>query len=243
MPFYLCLSQLTNNLISQAGEMRLGIGIPNDAIPAFNAVGCVVLGPVVQHILYPTLRRYGVSFEPIARMTWSFIATGAAIAYAAGLQKMIYSAGPCYDMPRACPASHDGSIPNDISVWLQIPVYFLLALGEILGYTTLSEYSYSEAPKDMRSVVQALRQVSAGIGNALALALAQVSGNPQILWLYTSLAALMIFWAAVFWLLFKRYDRDNGELNKSRPLETDPADPDHDDSRESSKTEKTEVSV
>src|SRR5689334_4856594 len=89
----------------------------------------------------------------------------------AGLQKMIYSTGPCYEIPRACPASDNGSIPNNITVWLQIPVYFLLALGEILGFTTLSEYSYSEAPKDMRIVVQALRQVSAGIGNALALAL------------------------------------------------------------------------
>lgn len=221
MPFYLCLSQLTNNLISQAGQMRLGIGIPNDAIPAFNAVGCVVLGSMVQYILYPTLWRYSVPFEPIARMTWSFIATSMAMAYAAGLQKMIYSTGPCYDMPRACPASDNGSIPNNITVWLQIPVYFLLALGEILGFTTLSEYSYSEAPKDMRSVVQALRQVSAGIGNALALALSQVSGNPQILWLYTSLAAVMIFWAAVFWFAFKRYDRDNGELNKCRHPETD----------------------
>ena len=80
--------------------------------------------------------------------------------------------------------------------------------------------------------------MSAGIGNALALALSQFSGNPQILWSYTS-AAVMIFWAVVFWFAFRRYDRDNGELHEGRHPET------HSDNniREGLETEKTVLSV
>ena len=206
------MSQISNNLVSQAGQMRLG-GIPNDMVQALNGIGCVILGPVVQKMLYPTLQRHGVAFKPIARMAFSFVAMSTAMAYAAGIQKLVYSTEPCYERPLDCPASASGSIPNNISVWAQVPVYFLLAFSEILGYTTLSEYSYSEAPKDMRSLVQALRQVTAGIGSALGMALSQVAKDPKVLYLYTGLAAIMILWAPVFWVVFRCYDGDEGDLD------------------------------
>ncbi|KAE9978385.1 hypothetical protein EG327_007421 [Venturia inaequalis] len=158
MPFYLCMSQMTNNLVSQAGQMRLG-GIPNDTVQALNPIACVLLGPIIQKLLYPTLQKYGIPFKPIARMTSAFVLMGAAMAVAAGLHWAIYTKGPCYRLPLACPGADDGRISNDISVWTQTPIYSLLAFAEILGYTTLSEYSYSKAPTEMRSLVQALRQM------------------------------------------------------------------------------------
>ena len=53
-------------------------------------------------------------------------------------------------MPLSC-GDNGNTTPNDISVWLQTPVYFPLAFAEILGFTTLTEYCYSEAPKNMRT--------------------------------------------------------------------------------------------
>ncbi|KDB20058.1 hypothetical protein H109_07975 [Trichophyton interdigitale MR816] len=181
VPFYLCTSQLTNNLISQAGQTRLG-GIPNDTIQALNSIACVLLGPLIQKILYPALQRNGIAFKPIARMTSAFVIMSTAMAFTAGLQKLIYTRGPCYDQPLSCPDSKDGRIPNDISVWTQTPVYFLLAGAEILGFATLLEYSYSKSPQDMRSLVQALRQVTAGIGSALGIATSPLAANPRILY-------------------------------------------------------------
>lgn len=214
------MSQVSNNLISQAGEMRLG-AIPNDTIQALNVIGCVILGPIIQKILYPTLQNHGIAFKPIARMAVSFVAMGMAMAYAAGVQKFIYSKGPCYDRPRKCPASAGGSIPNNISVWVQVPLYFFLSFADILGYTTLSEYSYSEAPKDLRSFVQALRQVTSGIGSALGMALSQVAKDPEILYLYTGLATTMAVSAPVFWFVFKGYDKDQVGLGGN--LHTQPS--------------------
>lgn len=152
VPFYLCMNQITNNFVSQAGQMKLSV-ISNDTIQALNPIACVLLGPIIQQLLYPGLQRYGVAFGSISRMTWSFITISSLMAYAAGLQKLIYTRGPCYESPRTCPGSDGGKIPNNISVWVQTPSYFLLAFAEILGFTTLSEYSYSEAPQDMRSLV------------------------------------------------------------------------------------------
>lgn len=200
------MNQVANNLISQAGQMQLS-GIPNDTISALNSIACVLLGPVIQKILYPTLRKFGFAFGPIARMTWAFIIMGAAMALTAGVQKLIYTSGPCFEHPLACPDSRGGSTPNEISVWAQIPTYFLLSFAEILGFTTLSEYSYSEAPQNMRSLVQALAQVSSATGSALGMALSPLAVDPEIMYMYTGLAVVMIVAGPAFWLAFKKHGK------------------------------------
>lgn len=131
-----------NNLISQAGQMNLH-GVPNDMIQAMAGVACVVFGPVIQ-ALYNFLAKRRIRFGPIARISAAFMITGAGMAYASGLQKLIYTTGPCFDSPLACPASDGERIPNDVNVWLQLPVYVALAVAEIFGLVTASEYSYEK---------------------------------------------------------------------------------------------------
>ncbi|TVY79814.1 Peptide transporter PTR2 [Fusarium oxysporum f. sp. cubense] len=227
VPFHLCMNQITNNLVSQAGQMRLG-GIPNDTIQALNSIACVLLGPVMQRFVYPIVRGRGFAFGPIARITWAFIMMSTAMAYAAGVQKLIYTKGPCYDKPLQCEKS-----PNDVSVWIQSPVYFLLGVGEILGFTTLAEYSYSEAPRNMRSLVQAMAQLSSGAGSALGMAFSPLSKDPQILYLYTGLSVTMITTAPTFWLMFRAYDdrvfeeahsSDDGSNQAAEPMVSGPSD-------------------
>ncbi|OGM51254.1 hypothetical protein ABOM_000021 [Aspergillus bombycis] len=188
--------------------MRLD-GVPNNAIKAINPVFCVILGPLLQRYLYPGLRQARIRFGPIARMTRAFIAMSGSMAFAAGVQTSIYSRGPCYDEPLACGAADGGTVGNDISAWVQIPIFFFLGLAEILEFTTLAEYSYSEAPTNMRTLVQSLVQVNSGIGSALGMAVSPLSKDLWILYLYTGLAATMIAVASVFWVVFHRYDRNH----------------------------------
>lgn len=192
--------------------MQLG-AIPNDAIQALNPIACVLLGPVIQNYLYPGLLKHKIPFGPIARMTTAFATMASAMAITAGVQKWIYSTGPCYERPLECPASGGGKIPNQITVWAQTPIYFTLAFAEIFGFATLSEYSYSKAPKDMRSLVQALRQVTAGVGSAFGMALSPVGVNPKILYMYISLAVVMAISVPVFWGFFAKYDKMDKELD------------------------------
>ncbi|KAE8372782.1 hypothetical protein BDV26DRAFT_273377 [Aspergillus bertholletiae] len=92
------MNQITNNLVSQAGQTQLS-GIPNDTIQALNPIACVLLGPITQKLLYLGLQYHGVSSGPIAWMAWSFITASASMALAAGLAKLIYTRGPCYEFP------------------------------------------------------------------------------------------------------------------------------------------------
>ena len=102
--FYLGINQISNNLISQAGQMQL-TGVPNDAIQVLRPKACVFLGPQIQNILYLTLARYCIPFDLIARMTMTFLA----MAYAARVQKPIYSRGLCCDAPLNCEAARRGA--------------------------------------------------------------------------------------------------------------------------------------
>lgn len=54
------------------------------------------------------------------------------MAVAAGVQQGIYNVPPCCNMPLEYPASQNGNMPNNVSVMLQIPIYFIGAFGEML---------------------------------------------------------------------------------------------------------------
>jgi POT family proton-dependent oligopeptide transporter len=114
-PFYLAYIQISNNLISQAGQMRLG-GMPNDLMQAANPIACILLGPVIQKLLFPFLSRRKIPFGPIIRISVACFTMGLAMAYASGLQSLIYSKGPCYNKPLQCEEFKGGTLGNDVSV-------------------------------------------------------------------------------------------------------------------------------
>ncbi|KAF2262938.1 MFS general substrate transporter [Lojkania enalia] len=210
--FYLVISQMYNNLISQAGSMILS-GIPNDLPQAFSGVACIIFGPLIQ-VLYSFLAKHRIRFGPIARLTTAFVFCGLSMAYAAGIQKLIYSTEPCYNRPFQCAASKDGKQPNNISIWLQTPVYFLLAIGEILGFVTAFEYAYSKAPPGMKAVVMAFSQLTAGLASVLGMAVSPAAKDPNMVVMYGVLAGAMGATAAVFWLVFRDLDGRERELNQ-----------------------------
>ncbi|KAH9883703.1 oligopeptide transporter [Xylariomycetidae sp. FL2044] len=213
--FWLCYNQTTNNIISQAGQTEQ-YGLSNDTIQALNPIACIIIGPLLQNLLFPFLRRHKISFGPILRMTVSFLFISAGIAYAAGFQRLIYSRGPCYRFPLECPESFANSgnqaadradaRPNEVNVWIQTPLHFLLATGEILGLVSLNEYTYSEAPASTKAVVQAFQQTVVAMAAILGLALGTVSKNPYLTILYATLAGTMAASAVLFWAAFRKYD-------------------------------------
>lgn len=183
-------------------------------IQAFSGVGCIIIGPILQ-AAYGFLGERGINFPPIARMTLGFAFCAAAMAYAAGFQQLIYSAGPCFDKPLACEASLGSTVPNKVSVWIQLPVYALMAVGEILTYVTAFEYVYNKSPKDVKTVVQALTQLTACVASVLGMAISPVAKDPNMVIFYACLAGAMALTAVLFWWRFEKYDRIDARLNEA----------------------------
>ncbi|KAI1074409.1 POT family-domain-containing protein [Whalleya microplaca] len=207
---WLCYNQTFSNLISQAGQM-VTYGIPNDMIKVAGAISGIIVAPIVQQGLYPFLARRKVSFSPIARMTVGFAVLTISMVYATVVQKLIYQTGPCYDTPLACLAAHNRTVPNQISVFLQVPIYFGGAVAEVFCLTTGTEYAYNHAPKRMKTLVQSIWLAMAGIGSCLALAFTPLTGDPHLVTMYAILAGLLGGATILLWVFFRNVDKAEDE--------------------------------
>ncbi|KAJ4356477.1 peptide transporter ptr2 [Didymosphaeria variabile] len=215
--FYICFDQMQNNLISQSAQMETG-STPNDMLPAMNQVGCILFTPLIHHVIYPLLHKRHIYLKPITRITIGFGFVVASMAYAAIVQSAIYSTGPCYDHPRTC-SSVANREPNHVNIWLQAPVFFLIAMGEVWAYVTALEIAYSHAPKNMKSMIQAIFPLMAGIGSASAMGLTPITHDPNLVIFYASLAGAMAITTVVFWLVFRKHDENDAEDNTDKYTE------------------------
>ncbi|RYC62502.1 hypothetical protein CHU98_g3704 [Xylaria longipes] len=133
--------------------------------------------------------------------------------------------GPCYRYPLECAAAAntttrreaitiDETRPNEVNVWIQTPLHFLLATGEILGIVSLNEYTQHEAPISTKAMVRALQEIAAAAAAALGIGLGPVSKNPYLTILFATLAGTMVSSAVLFWLAFRKYDLEYDVGNK-----------------------------
>ncbi|KAH6683531.1 Di/tri peptide transporter 2, partial [Plectosphaerella plurivora] len=208
---WLCYLQATNNLVSQAGTMERH-GLPNDILYNFTLIIEIVLIHVFRTSLYPLLRRWHVGIGPIRRITAGFLAGTLGIAWAAIVQKIIYSAGPCFDAPLTCDASEGGTIPNRVHVMLQFPTYVLFALSEVGFAITASEYAYTKAPKSMKGIVGSINYLTVAVAALLGMAVSRAAKDPGLTWMYTALAVVYFVVTCVFWYLCRGYDALEDEL-------------------------------
>ena len=123
-------------------------GIPNDIMQNIDPLTVIIFIPIMDRLIYPMLRRVGIKFKPITRITMGFIFGSMAMAYAAIVQHLIYKSPPCYNMPSNCDSG------NQVHVAVQTPAYLLIGLSEIFASITGLEYAFTKAPPSMKSFVR-----------------------------------------------------------------------------------------
>lgn len=211
---WLCWDQATNNFISQAGDM-ITTGVPNDMLWFLNPIVLVAFIPLFEEMVFPFLRARGFKLPQLTRIFVGFVILTVSMAYVSGLQALIYSRGPCYDHPRACSGSPNGSVPNNISAFAQVPVYVLQSIAEIFSQITVTEYAYSQAPAEMRSMMQAIGQSFGALAAALGVAIGPVSKDPWLVTLYACMAGVMALTSVIFWWFFLQREEKDGEASTS----------------------------
>ncbi|KAL2809157.1 POT family-domain-containing protein [Aspergillus granulosus] len=186
-PFYfICWTQIWNNVISQAGQMALH-GTPNDLLQNLDPIALIIFIPLLDFLVYPLLRRYKINFRPELKVTAGFFMASLSMVYACVLQHYIYR-----------------SPPNSIHVWIQAPIYILVGFSEAFVVITGLEIAYTKAPESLRSLVSALFWLTIGIAAAICIALAPVSQDPYLVWMYGSLAVVACLGGILFYVLFGR---------------------------------------
>ncbi|KAJ5173021.1 hypothetical protein N7492_005614 [Penicillium capsulatum] len=210
--YWLAYSQLTNNLTAQAGTMKLH-GIPNDVVNNLNPFTLIILIPICDIFLYPGLRKMGFRFTAIKKIFVGFIMAAFAMAWAAVLQHYIYQTSPCGKHANDCFVEDGSPNPSPLNVWIQAGSYILIAISEIFASITALEYAYSKAPRNMRSLIQAIALFTNAISAAIAEALNPLSKDPLLVWNYTVFAALAGIGGVGFMITFWKLDQDEDRLN------------------------------
>ncbi|KAI9763596.1 MAG: peptide transporter ptr2 [Geoglossum simile] len=211
--YWVVYSQMLNNFISQAGTMQLH-GIPNDIMQNIDPLTIIIFIPIFDRLIYPFLRKVGIPFRPITRITFGFLTGALAMAYAAIVQHLIYNAAPCYNSPLKCDASGDGTLPNHVHVAVQTPAYLLIGVSEIFASITGLEYAFTKAPPSMKSFVMSMFLLTTAFGSALGIALSPTAKDPKLVWMYAGLAIAAGISGTVFWLIYHKYNDTEEEMNK-----------------------------
>lgn len=192
-----------------ASTMQLH-GIPNDIMQNIDPFTLIFLLPIFDRFLYPGLRKIGIPFRPVTRITWGFVFCALAMAYAAFVQHLIYFSPPCYDAPLVCNTSH---LPNQVHVVMQTPAYIFIAVSEIFASVTGLEYAYTKAPSSMKSFVMSIFLLQSAFGSALGMALAPFAKDPNLVRMYIGLCIATIIAGGLFWLCFKHLNATEDSMN------------------------------
>uniref|UniRef100_A0A8K9WY52 Solute carrier family 15 member 1 n=1 Tax=Oncorhynchus mykiss TaxID=8022 RepID=A0A8K9WY52_ONCMY len=110
--------------------------------------------------------------------------------------------------------------PNTIHMGWQIPQYFLMTAGEVVFSVTGLEFSYSQAPSNMKSVLQAGWLFTVAVGNIIVLIVAEAAQLPDQ-WaeyiLFASLLAVVCIVFAVMSYFYTYTDPAEIEAQFSQP--------------------------
>ncbi|ORX64543.1 di/tri peptide transporter 2 [Linderina pennispora] len=212
--FWLCYGQMSNNLVSQSGQMITG-KVPNDIMQNIDPLVIIILIPFFDRLIYPGFRRCGLELRPVTRITLGFTFAAVAMAYAAVVQHFIYKTGPYYDHPsEKVSGVHHGN--NDISAAIQVPCYILVAIAEIFASVTGLEYAYKKAPESMKSIIMSLFLLTNAGGSILAFCFNSISTNPHLVKNFAIVSGLMAAFTVLFYICFRKYDQQDQDAYRSQ---------------------------
>ncbi len=161
-------------------------------IQAANPLFVLMLIPLFSYVIYPWLGRL-VALTPLRKIGIGMFLTVIAFAIPAIVQGWIDA----------------GATP---SIWWQVLAYLTLTAAEVMVSITVLEFSYTQAPRSMKSIVMACNMLSVSIGNLFTALVNNLIKNSEG---QTLLAGASYYWfftatmlgAAVLFAVWSRFYR------------------------------------
>jgi len=210
--FWLTYNQLNSNLTSQAATMATH-GLPNDILSNLDPFALIIFIPICDLLIYPALRRAGINFSALKRITAGFFTGAASMIWAAVVQHYIYKTNPCGYSAGTCTDAAGNALTSPLNVWIQAGAYVFIAFSEIMASITGLEYAFTKAPKNMRSVVMSIFLFMNAFAAAIGEAFVSLSTDPLLVWNYGVMAVLAFIGGILFWLSVRKLDAQEDELN------------------------------
>ena len=96
---------------------------------------------------------------------------------------------------------HTLTTPNSVHIFWLLPQIFVITVGEIMFSVTGLEFSYSQAPDSMKSVLQAAWLLTTAFGNVIVILIAESKAFDDRASEFFMFACLMLVDMALFMFL------------------------------------------
>ncbi|KAJ0494649.1 putative proton-dependent oligopeptide transporter family, PTR2 family proton/oligopeptide symporter [Helianthus annuus] len=157
-------AQMSTMFVEQGMMMDTTIGsftIPAASLSSFDVISVIFWVPVYDRILVPIARKFtnqGRGFTELQRMGIGLF-----------LSILCMSAAALVEIKRLDIAASLGydNTPVPLSIFWQIPQYFLLGAAEVFTFVGQLEFFYDQSPDAMRSLCSALSLLTNSLGNYL----------------------------------------------------------------------------
>jgi len=160
--FWSLWDQSGGEWVTQAEKMDLqfaGINWLSSQIQALNAIMILAFIPLFQYLIYPAISKV-YPLTPLRKIGLGLIVTGFSFLVSSWIETQIAA----------------GLRPN---IGWQIPAYALLSAGEVMVSITGLEFAYTQAPKHMKAMVQALYLLAVSAGNLFTAIVHWFIANPD----------------------------------------------------------------
>jgi proton-dependent oligopeptide transporter, POT family len=186
--FWALFDQHGSSWVLQAKRMDLvvwGHAMQASQLSALNPLMVLVLIPLFQRGLFPALERAGLAMPPLRRMTLGMFVGVLSFAAAAAIEVALAR----------------GAAPS--ALW-QVPQYLFLTMAEVLVSVTGLEFSYTQAPRSMKSTIMSVWYLTIALGNLLTAAVSSLNRfqGPAYFAFFTGLMAVA---AVGFAVIARRY--------------------------------------
>ena len=160
--FWALWDQSGGEWVLQAQKMDLhflGMNWLASQVQVVNAIFVLMFIPLCQYVIYPTLDRVW-KVTPLRKIGMGLFLIGISFLVSAWIETKL-AAGV------------------KLNVGWQMPAYALLTLGEVMASITALEFAYTQAPRTMKSIVQALYLLSISFGNLFTAGVHWFIKNPD----------------------------------------------------------------
>ena len=164
--FWALWDQSGSEWVAQAEKMDLQVSILgfsfmllSSQIQVVNAILTVAFIPLFQYAVYPAINAVW-TLTPLRKIGLGIFTIGLSFLISAWIESQI-AAGV------------------KLSIGWQIPAYILLTAGEVMASITALEFAYTQAPKHLKALIQALYLLSISLGNLFAAGVHWFIANPD----------------------------------------------------------------
>ncbi|MBF5041478.1 POT family MFS transporter [Aggregicoccus sp. 17bor-14] len=204
MFFWMIFDQKASTLVLQAKVMDPHVGpftFQPSQIQIINPALVMLLIPLLTLGVYPLVKRTGWELTPLRRMPLGMVLCAASYAIA-GLFQIRMDAGQVLNI-----------------AWMVLP-YAVLTVAEILVSTTGLEFAYTQAPREMKSVVQSLWLMATALANIFVAFIARIDAfkGPSQFFFYGTLALLA---GLMLWLVARKFKVRDYYQGGGTPVPTD----------------------